>query len=72
MTAVDTYRLDGAQMENLRRDFASMSDAALARTCEIYRAACGLRKDGIPRPATMQRFWEVWEECRRLERSETY
>jgi hypothetical protein len=47
-----------------------MSDAALARTYEIYRTACGLRKDGLPRPATMQHFWEVWEECRRrLEQS---
>jgi hypothetical protein len=47
-----------------------MLDAALARTYEIYRTACGLRKDGLPRPATMQHFWEVWEECRRrLEQS---
>src|ERR1700722_3605509 len=38
-----------------------MSDAALARTYETYRIACGLRADGVPRPATMQRFWEVWE-----------
>lgn len=27
--------------------------------------ACGLREDGVPRLATMQRFWLVWEECRR-------
>jgi hypothetical protein len=27
--------------------------------------ACGLRQDGTPRLATMQRFWPVWEECHR-------
>jgi hypothetical protein len=53
-------RLDG-----FRRQLAGMSDAALARTYEIYRMACGLRTDGVPRLATMQRFWQVWEECRR-------
>jgi hypothetical protein len=63
-------RLDEAQMEDLRRELAGLSDAALARSYEIYRIACGLRQDRIPRPATMQRFWRVWEECRgRLERS---
>ncbi len=47
-----------------------MSDAALATAYEIYRMACGLREDGVPHPATMQRFWQVWEECRRrLEQS---
>ncbi len=72
MTTADPDRLDEAQLEDLRREFARMSDAALARTYEIYRVACGLRKNGIPRLATMQHFWEVWEECRRrLERSES-
>jgi hypothetical protein len=50
-----------------------MSDAVLARTYEAYRATCELRKDGIPRPATIQRFWQVWEECRRrLERADQH
>lgn len=65
MTAVEPDRLDEAQLEDFRRELARMSDAALARTYEIYRIACGLRADGIPRMATMQHFWEVWEECRR-------
>ena len=70
MTAVEPDRLDDAQLENLRRELGSMSDAALARTYEIYRMACGLRTNGIPRLATMQHFWEVWQEChRRLEPS---
>jgi hypothetical protein len=70
VTAVDPDRLDEAQLDDFRRELASMSDAALARTYEIYRMACGLRKDGVPRPATMQRFWQVWKECRRrLEQS---
>ena len=69
MSAVDPDRLDEAQLENFRGELAGMSDAALARTYEIYRMAGGLRADGIPRPATMQRFWQTWEECcRRLER----
>ena len=61
----DPDRLDEERLADLRRELASMSDAALARTYETYRIACGLRTDGIPRPATMQRFWEVWEDCRR-------
>jgi hypothetical protein len=65
VTAVDPDRLDEAQLDDLRRELASMSDAALARTYETYRMACGLRTDGVPRPATMQYFWKVWEECRR-------
>jgi hypothetical protein len=70
VTAVAADRLDEAQLEDFRRELAGMSDAALAWTYEFYRAACGLRADGIPREATMQRFWEVWAECRRrLERS---
>jgi hypothetical protein len=61
--------LDESQLEDLRLELGSMSDAALARTYETYRIACGPRTDGIPRGATMQHFWEVWEECRRrLER----
>ena len=69
MTAVDPDWLDEAQLEDLRRELASMSDAALAWIYEFYRIACGLREDGIPREATMQRFWQTWEECRRrLER----
>ena len=65
MTALDRDRLDESQLEDLRRELASLSDAALARIYETYRIACGLRADGIPRMATMQHFWEVWEECRR-------
>lgn len=65
MTALDADQLDEARLEALRRELASMSDAALASTYETYRMACGLRKGGVPRPATMQRFWLVWEECRR-------
>ena len=69
MTAVDPDQLDEAQLEDLRRELACMSDAALARTYETYRIACGLRTDGVPRRATMQSFWQVWEEYRRrLER----
>jgi hypothetical protein len=69
VTAVDPDRLDEAQMEDFRRELANMSDGALASTYETYRMACGLRTDGIPRPATIQRFWQVWKEChRRLER----
>jgi hypothetical protein len=72
VTAVDPDRLDEAQLDDLRRELASMSAAALASTYEIYRMACGLWKDGVPRPATMQRFWQVWEECcRRLEQPRT-
>src|ERR1017187_4913064 len=41
------------------------SDAALASAYKTSRMACGFRKDGIPRPATMQYFSQVWEECRR-------
>lgn len=70
MTAVDPDRLDEAQLDDFRRDLAGMSDSALAGTYEFYRMACGLREDGVPRAATMQRFWQVWEECRRrLEQS---
>ena len=65
MAAVDPDRLDEAQLEDLRQGLAIMSDAALARTYETYRIACGLRTDGVPRVATMQRFWQTWEECRR-------
>jgi hypothetical protein len=65
VTAVDPDRLGESQLEDLRRELASMSDPALASTYEIYRMACGLRTDGVPRPATMQRFLQVWEECRR-------
>ena len=68
MAAVDPDRLDESQLDDFRREFALMSDAALARTYETYRVACGLREDGIPRLGTMQRFWQAWEECcRRLE-----
>ena len=59
MTAVDPDRLDDAQLDDLRRELASMSNAALAKTYETYRMACGLRTDGVPRPATMQRFMQV-------------
>jgi hypothetical protein len=52
VTALDPDRLDESQLDDLRRELASMSDAALARTYETYRMACGLRKDGVPRPAT--------------------
>ena len=46
-----------------------MSDAALATLYETYRMACGLREDGVRRPATMG-FWQTWVEYRRrLERS---
>lgn len=45
-------------------ELAGMSDA-LARSYETCRMACGLRADGTSRMATMQRFWAVWEECRR-------
>jgi hypothetical protein len=70
VTAVDPDRLDEAQLDDFRRDIAGIPDAALARTYETYRIACGLRTDGIPRLATMQRFWQAWEEWRRrLERS---
>jgi hypothetical protein len=70
VTVADPDRLGEAQLEDFRRELASMSDAALARTYETYRMACGFRQDGVPRSATMQRFWEVWEESRRrLERS---
>jgi hypothetical protein len=44
-----------------------MADAALATMYETYSMACGLRKDGIPQLATMQRFWKVWQKCRRLD-----
>jgi len=50
---------------DFRRELAGMSDAALAWTYELYRMACGWREDGVPRLGTMQRFWQVWEECRR-------
>jgi hypothetical protein len=64
------HRLDEAQLDVLRRELASMSDAVLASTYETYRMACGLRRDGVSRPATIQYFWQVWEEChRRLERT---
>ena len=43
VTAPDLDRLDEAQLEALRRELVSMSDAALARTYKIYRIACGLR-----------------------------
>ncbi len=70
MAALNLDRLDESQLEHFRRHLASMSDAALAWTHEFHRIACGLREDGIPREATMQRFWQVWEECsRRLEQS---
>ena len=70
MTAVEPDRLNEAELEG---ELGSMSDAALAATYEFYRIACGLRTDGIPRLATIQRFWQAWEECRRrLERSESY
>ena len=65
MTALDPDRLDEAQLEDFRRELAGMSGAALATIYEIYRMACALREDGAPRAATMQRFWQVWEECRR-------
>jgi hypothetical protein len=72
VTAVDPDRLDETQMEDFRRELAEMSDTALAWTHEFYRMACGWREGGVPLAATMQRFWEVWEECRRrLERSES-
>jgi hypothetical protein len=54
----DPDRLDESQLDDLRRELAGLTDAALARTYEIYRMACGLRADGIPRMATMQHFWE--------------
>jgi hypothetical protein len=71
VNAVRPDRLDESQLEDLRRELAIMSDAALARTYETYLIACGLRTGGIPRRATMQHFWEVWEECqrRRLEQA---
>jgi hypothetical protein len=71
VTALDPDRLHESQLEDLRRELASMSDAALARMYETYRMACGLREDGVPRRATMQRFWQTWEECqrRRLEQA---
>jgi hypothetical protein len=70
VTALDPDRLDEAQLEAFHRDLAGMSDSALASAYETYRMACSLRTDGVPRVATMQRFWQVWEECRRrLERS---
>jgi hypothetical protein len=62
---LDPDRLDDPRLDDVRRELASMSDGALASTYEIYRMACGLRKDGLPRAATIQRFWQVWEECRR-------
>jgi hypothetical protein len=65
VTVVDPGRLDDAQLAHFRRELAGMSQAALASTYEFYGMACGLREDGIPREATMQRFWQVWEECRR-------
>jgi hypothetical protein len=61
VTAEDYDRLDEAQLDELRRELARMSDAALATAYEFYRTACGLRADGIPRPATMQRFLQVWK-----------
>ena len=70
VTAVDPDLFDEAQLDDLRGKLAGMSQAALATAYEFYRMACGLREDGIPREATMQRFWQVWEECRR--RSERY
>ena len=74
MTAVDPDRLNESQLEGLRRELAGMSDAALATTYETYRIACGLHDNGIPREATMQRFWQVWEEYgrRRSEQTESY
>ena len=68
---MDPDGLDESQLEDIHRELAGMSDAALARTYETYRIACGLRTDGIPRRATMQRFWQTWEECqrRRLEQA---
>jgi hypothetical protein len=65
VTALDPDRLDESQLEDLRRELASMPDAALARIYETYRIACGLRADGVPRMVTMQRFWQVWEELHR-------
>jgi hypothetical protein len=71
--ALDADRLDETQLQDFRREFTGLSDAALARTYETYRMACGLRDDGFPREATMQRFWQVWEECRRRsEQTESY
>jgi hypothetical protein len=73
VTVVAPDGLDESQLEDLRREFAGMSDVALAGTYETYRMACGLRTDGMPRRATMQRFWQVWEECRRrLQLSESH
>jgi hypothetical protein len=63
--ALDSDRLDEVQLEDFRRELGSMSDAALATKYELYRMACGWREGGVPREPTMQRFWEVWEECRR-------
>jgi hypothetical protein len=37
-----------ALLDDLRRELAIISDAALASTYETYRMACGLRKDGPP------------------------
>jgi hypothetical protein len=66
-------RLDESQLEDFRGELATMSDAALAWTYEFYRTACGPREDGVPREATIQRFWQTWEECRRrLERSRSF
>jgi hypothetical protein len=39
MTVVDPDWLGESQLEDLRRELASMSDTALARTYEIYRMA---------------------------------
>jgi hypothetical protein len=49
VTTLDPDRLDKAQLEDLRLELGSMSDAALATTYEFYRMACGLRKDVVPR-----------------------
>jgi hypothetical protein len=45
VVAVDPDWLDESQLEDLRRELVSMSEAALARTYETYRMACSLRKD---------------------------
>jgi hypothetical protein len=50
VAVVDADCLGEPQLDDLRRELASMSDAALARTHETYRIACGLRKDGVPAP----------------------
>jgi hypothetical protein len=47
---VDPDRLDQSRLEDLRRELAGLSDAALATAYERYRVACGLRTDGVPAP----------------------